>query len=100
MPRSKTLRVSDLAKKDLVRIGDYTRRRWGVAQKRKYLGQLMAGFKAIRDTSGLGAPRDDIASGLRGHPTDKHVIFYRETESELLIVRVLHESMDLRRHLT
>ena len=99
MPNSKKLRVSDPAKRDLKRIGEYTRRQWGAVQKRKYLGQIKDTFKAIRDTPGLGAPRDDIETGLRAHPVQKHVIFYRETKIELVIVRVLHESMVPEPHL-
>ncbi len=94
MPSSKKLRISGPARLDLGRIGDYTRREWGAAQKRKYLGQIKDGFKAIRDTPGIGTRRDDIRKGLRAQSTQKHVIFYRETKSEVVIVRVLHQSMN------
>ena len=99
MPSSKKLRISGPAKLDLGRIGEYTRREWRAAQKRKYLGQLKDGFKAVRDTPGIGTRRDDIHTGLRAHPVRKHVIFYRETKTELTIVRVLHESMNPDLHL-
>ncbi len=99
MPSSKKLRVSGPAKLDLGRIGDYTRREWGAAQKRKYHGQIKDGFKAVRDTPGIGARRDDIRTRLRAQSVQKHVIFYRVTISEVVIVRVLHESMNLELHL-
>ncbi len=99
MPNSKTLRISGPAKRDLERIGEYTRREWGAAQRRKYLGQIKDGFKAVWDTPGIGTRRDDIHAGLRAHPVRKHVIFYRETKAELTIVRGLHESMNLELHL-
>ncbi len=99
MPSSKKLRVSGPAKRDLERIGEYTRAKWGAAQRRKYLGQPKDGFKALRDTPGIGAQRDDIHKGLRAHPVGKHVIFYRETKTELTIVRVLHESINPDLHL-
>ena len=47
----------------------------------------------------MGAPRDDIGAGLRAHPVQRHIVFYRETETEVLIVRVLHASMDPGSHL-
>ena len=94
MPRSRKLRISGSARRDLERIGDYTRAEWGAAQKRKYLGQIKDGFKAVRDTPGIGIRRDDIRDGLRAYPVRKHVIFYRETKTELTIVRVLHARMD------
>ena len=100
MPKSKKLRLSGPAIKDIGRIGEYTGREWGAAQKRKYLGLIKAGLKAIRATPGLGAPRDDIGKGRRAHPVRKHLIYYRETKTGLVIVRVLHENMDPGRHLS
>ena len=99
MPSSKRLRVSDPARADVARIGDYTGREWGAAQRRKYLGHIRNAFRALWDTPGMGAARDDIDAGLRAHPVQRHVIFYRETEGEVLIVRVLHASMDPGSHL-
>ena len=69
------------------------------AQKRKYLGQIKDGLKALRDAPGIGARRDDIRTGLRAQSVPKHVIFYRVTKSEVVIVRVLHESMNPELHL-
>ncbi len=99
MPVFRRIRISEPARRDLKQLGDYTQREWGAAQKRKYLGQIKDGFRALRDTPGMGAPRDEIATGLRAHPVRRHVIFYRDSEGELLIVRVLHERMDLPVHL-
>ncbi|MBL6929569.1 MAG: type II toxin-antitoxin system RelE/ParE family toxin [Rhodospirillales bacterium] len=99
MPNFKRLRISDPARKDLQRIGEYTRREWGVAQKRKYLSQIKDGFKEIIDTPGIGASRDDIAAGLRAFPVRKHIVFYRVTRNEVAVVRVLHASMSPDRHI-
>ncbi len=99
MPSSKKLRISGPARRDLESIGEYTRAEWGAAQKRKYLDQIKDGFKAVRDAPGIGTRRDDIHRGLRAYLVRKHIIFYRETKSELTIVRVLHESMNPDLHL-
>jgi toxin ParE1/3/4 len=99
LPSSKRLRISAPARRDLERIGEYTRAEWGAAQRRKYLGQIKDGFKAVRDTPGIGTRRDDIHDGLRAHPVRKHIIFYRETKTEVTVVRVLHESMSPDLHL-
>ncbi len=99
MPSSNELRISGPARRDLERIGEYTRAEWGAAQRRKYLGHIKDGFKALRDTPGIGARRDDIHEGLRAHPVGKHIIFYRETKAVLTVVRVLHQSMSPDLHL-
>ena len=85
--------------RDLERIGEYTGVEWGAAQKRRYLGQIKDGFKAVRSTPGIGTRRDDIRDGLRAHPVRRHVIFYRESKTELVIVRILHNSMSPELHL-
>ncbi|MBT5107114.1 MAG: type II toxin-antitoxin system RelE/ParE family toxin [Rhodospirillaceae bacterium] len=95
MSKYRTLRVSDSAKADLKQIGNYTRRKWGAAQTRKYLGGLRDKFKALTNSPGLGAPRDEIATNLRALPVGKHIIYYRETDDNLEILRVLHKSMDV-----
>ncbi len=94
MPSYKKLRLADPARKDLVEIGKYTWQTWGAAQKRKYLGQIKNAFKIIKDRPEIGPPRDDIDIGLRSHPVNRHIIYYRIGEKELIIVRVLHQSMD------
>lgn len=99
MPNSKRPRISDAAKRDLVRIGDYTRREWGAAQKRKYLDEIKEKLRALSNTPGIGAPRDDIDEGIRAFPALRHIIFYRETDKEVVIVRILHESMNTELHL-
>jgi toxin ParE1/3/4 len=97
--RPRRLRVSDPARRDLEGIGDYTRREWGARQKRKYLGQIRDAFRMLRDSPGIGTPRDDIVAGLRAHPVGRHVVFFRESGDAVVIVRVLHESMDVKARL-
>lgn len=42
----------------------------------------------------LGRARDDMASGLRAHPTGEHIIYYRVDEQTVTITRVLHRRID------
>jgi plasmid stabilization system protein ParE len=61
---------------------------------------------ALRDTmKGLvrGAVitrvRDDLRPGVLMATSGRHSIFFEADEFRLLVVRVLHDSMDYRRHL-
>ena len=99
MPGSRKLRLSGPARRDLQEIGDYTRRKWNAAQKRKYLRRIRDRLEALRDMPGIGAARDDIAAGLRACPAEKHIVFYRESKTAVTIVRVLHQGMDPGPHL-
>lgn len=103
MPHSKggkkRIRISGPATRDLASIGAYTQREWGKRQKTTYLSIIKNKFSELRDTPGMGMNRDDVGDGLRAHPVGKHVVFYRDTEAALIVIRVLHQNMDPRRHL-
>jgi toxin ParE1/3/4 len=54
----------------------------------------------LATTPQLGAARDAIRPGYRSARQGRHLIFYREIPDGIEVVRVLHESMDIERHLT
>lgn len=87
------------ARTDLLQIGRYTQRRWGAGQRRKYLDQMAARMPALAVEPGMGAPRDDLREGYRSFRQGRHLIFYRQSGDGILVVRVLHVRMDVRRHL-
>jgi toxin ParE1/3/4 len=48
----------------------------------------------------VGKRYDEIIPGLLGMKAGRHVIFYRRSSTDLvLIIRILHEQMDLRTRL-
>ena len=99
MAISRKLRISGPARRDLEEIGAYNGREWGARQKRKYLGLIRNKLAELRDHPKTGAARDDIAKGLRAAAVEKHIVYYRETETVLAVVRILHQRMDSARHL-
>jgi plasmid stabilization system protein ParE len=61
---------------------------------------------ALRDTMKrlvAGAPvshnREDLRPGLRMTTSGRHCIFFEANQSRVLVLRVLHDRMDYRRHL-
>ncbi|QKK03664.1 MAG: type II toxin-antitoxin system RelE/ParE family toxin [Pseudomonadota bacterium] len=42
---------------------------------------------------------EQLSAGLRRYEYRSHIIFYQAIHSEIMIVRVLHYRMDVRRHL-
>lgn len=95
----KRLVLSKAAQRDLESIGEYTEQTWGPAQKRRYLAVLKEGINKVRKNPGMSPPRDDIRQGARSFTCGGHVVFYRETDDSVGIIRVLHQRMDLHRHL-
>ena len=92
------LRISRRAAADLAEIADYTISEFGVSQARRYRDQLQACFTSITGNPSLGKSADDLAPGLRRIRQQAHVVFYRPGPDHVLIVRVLHNSMDFERH--
>jgi len=83
----------------LVGIADYTQKRWSRAQKRKYLNKTRVGLGNLQQMPAMGTPRNEIEEGLRSLAIENHIVFYRILENMLVVVRVLHQSMDAPRHL-
>ena len=87
------------AKEDLRSIARYTERTWGRAQRNHYLQLLDNSFHAIAENPRTGTDCNDIREGYRKYPAGKHLVFYRQLNGVIEIVRVLHERMDVEHQL-
>lgn len=86
-------RLTLRAEADLLEIADYTLCTWGEAQCERYLEQLEQCCQRLAEQQVLGRPCDVIQPGLRRRDQGKHVIFYRRTGEDIVVVRILHERM-------
>ena len=92
------LRITGPARRDLDDIWSYTQSNWGVAQADLYVDALATRFVWLTENRKLWTPRDDIRAGLFSYREGRHLIVFQETSEVLTVVRVLHERMDVRRH--
>jgi toxin ParE1/3/4 len=92
-------RLSRRAEADLLRIGDYTLHTWGVDQTIRYLEDLEAFCQAVADNPALGRPCKEIRPSLRRAEHSRHVVFYRQDSSGILISRILHQRMLPEKHM-
>lgn len=95
----KRLVLTASAQSDIEDIGRYTQERWGEKQKRRYLAAIHKRLASLRRRPRIGAPRAEIAADHRSAAVGQHLIFYRELDDRLLVLRILHVSMDHARHL-
>jgi len=93
------VKFSNDARADLRDIDDYTRETWGRAQADKYLEMIAKGCNLLVKHPTLGRSQDELLPGLRKHPIGKHYIFYRASGKGIEVIRVLHQAMDISRHL-
>ena len=94
-------RLSRKAAADLDSIYAYTIERHGLALAKKYLNGLQTCFEHLAEHPMLGRRTDRIASGVRRHECQSHVVFYvpDDAGTGVNIARVLHARMDASRRL-
>jgi len=95
----KPLRLSIPAKTDLQRIATYTQQEWGKNQKKVYLDLIKKSFNTLSTVGNIGKKRDDIKKDLYAYSIKKHTVYFRETDQEFVVLRILHSHMDPERHL-
>lgn len=92
--------LSPAAQADLEQIWDYTRDRWGVDQAEVYLRELQRAIERTAANPQIGRACDEIRPGYRKLAAASHTVFYQLTaDGAIDVVRVLHQRMDVDRHL-
>ena len=92
--------LSPAAQADLEHNWDDTADRWDVDQAEEYLRELQRGIERAAANPLVGRPCDEIRTGYRTLAVGSHMLFYRVTaEGVVDVVRVLHQRMDVDRHL-
>ncbi len=92
-------RLSKRAREDLANVADYTIQTFGIAQSRMYRDALSRCFSMLAKSPGMGRSAEYIQPYLRRFEHQSHAIFYKPEKQGILIIRVLHGSMDVLRHL-
>ena len=57
--------------------------------------QIEARFSALLSQPQIGPRRDHLSEGLRAHFHRDYVLYYRFTDTEVIIVRVVHGARDV-----
>jgi toxin ParE1/3/4 len=91
---------SKLAEQDLIDIYLYTARTWGQKQADSYDAGIERIITRLADSPSIGRACDEIKIGFHRFEHKHHIIFYRQRQTDILIVRILHESMDIRNHIS
>lgn len=95
-----TYRLQPAAYRDMETIWSYTADRWGANQADHYIDGLDETFELLARQPGLGRQDNCLGPTIRLHRHARHVIVYRQAEEGILVIRVLHDSMDMDSQLT
>ena len=90
--------LTNKAVEDLTNIWEYTVETWSEQQADDYYNMLITSCQKITENPRLFSLKyEEIAEGLHGYRANKHIIFYRIlTDGEILVIRILHQRMDLK----
>ncbi len=91
--------MTKAAELDIASIAEYTIYKFGMGQARKYRDGLIETFILLASNPKLGLTfflGNQV--GLKRFRFESHMIFYKETATGILIVRVLGGVMDFKRH--
>ena len=102
------VRVARASQQDLSTILVWTEQHFGTRQAHTYARTLALALRALTDGPEIAGvkPRDDILPGVlvlhvaRQRRKGRHLIVFRLGRKHIIeVLRVLHDSMDLARHL-
>ena len=93
--------LTNKAKLDLIDIWDYTSEVWSENQAQKYYDQLIDSFVYITQNLKAGKDYSEVKESLFGIKVGRHIVFYLiEDKKSVVIVRILHERMDIESRLS
>jgi toxin ParE1/3/4 len=93
------LRLTPAARADLDGIWNYTAGHWDIDQAETYVRGLSQVMQLLAASPSLGRSAAAIRPGYLKFPAASHVIFYKRVEGAIEVIRILHKSMDVERHL-
>jgi toxin ParE1/3/4 len=91
--------LSSKAAADLSGIYEYTILNFGLKQARDNLTGLHGRFESLAQNPMQGRTASEFSPGMRRLEYQSHVVFYVPKDKGVRFVRVLHHSMDMKRHI-
>lgn len=92
-------KLSGKAESDLAKLYEYGIEIFGLKQAQEYLLGLHDVFQVLSDNSNLGGDASEFIMSLKRFSYKSHTIFYLATDIDILIVRVLNQTMDYDKNL-
>lgn len=92
-------RLSPGAQRDLDGVFDYTMARWGLPQTLHYIDLIEAACADLAQAPQQSQNCDTIRSGYRRRTVGRHVVYFRQTQYGISVIRILHQRMNAANHL-
>ncbi len=95
----KTYSLYQKAVEYLENIYLYSAQEFGLKTTEDYILAIELSFKTLAHDPLISRKCDYIRPELRAFNVGSHIIFFKITDCGIIIIRVLHQSMDFNRHL-
>lgn len=83
------------AKADLLNIADYTKAEHGEKQAKQYIEDIRRQIESAAQFPGIGSDAFGLPQAYRKIRFGSHRVIYRYNETELIVVRILHQREDV-----
>jgi toxin ParE1/3/4 len=94
-PGSVKLRLTERAIADLIAIESYSNVQWGKRVTTKYLSDLEARLQLIQSNPELMTGVEGLPKALNCYPAREHVLVFDVQPKSLVLLTVIHGSMDI-----
>ncbi len=91
--------LSKAAARDIEDILEHSLVEFGVHQAETYYASLTHCLELLGGNPEMGSAAEDIRPGYRRFPYESHIIFYTIRPEDILVVRILHQRMDVIRNI-
>ena len=96
----RTLVLAEQAQEDDEDRLNQTLQRWGERQHDRYAAPLYDAFLVLVQQPAIGHHSRQLPTHYRLLPVGRHLVAYRFTDTMIYVVRIVHDRMDLCRHVT
>jgi toxin ParE1/3/4 len=90
--------LSPAAELDLDDVWDYSAEHWGLNQAERYIRMIQDTIVGLAQGTQLSQSASHIRAGYRRALVGSHVLFFKESEDLIDVIRILHQRMDPSHH--
>jgi len=99
LDRARKVVFSPRARQDFIDILRFTGETWGQGQLHVYRDKINDALQLVARNPAMGHRSAELPETHRLYFVGSHVIIYRDQDSSIAVVRILHQRMSLTRHI-
>lgn len=71
---------------------------FGEEQADRYINQISGIFQVLSENN-IGTPRPELGEYICALPVERHMIYFLQTDHDIIVIRILSQHQDAVRHL-